>query len=144
MKKEKQITIELNPGKYLFEDEELIYDTDKIIYKYEELFPKSEGYENPFKIKKLKLISIEKMENKYDIQELKSLIQEHVEATGSERGAYILENFAEYLPKFKKIIPNDYKKMIALSAKLEEKGMSTEQAQMEAFYESFQTKKTEE
>ena len=90
------------------------------------------------------MISIEKMENKYDIQELKSLIQEHVEATGSERGAYILENFAEYLPKFKKIIPNDYKKMIALSAKLEEKGMSTEQAQMEAFYESFQTKKTEE
>ena len=90
------------------------------------------------------MISIEKMESKYDIQELKSLIQEHVEATGSERGAYILENFAEYLPKFKKIIPNDYKKMIALSAKLEEKGMSTEQAQMEAFYESFQTKKTEE
>lgn len=67
MKKEKQITIELNPGKYLFEDEELIYDTDKIIYKYEELFPKSEGYENPFKIKKLKLISIEKMECPIDI-----------------------------------------------------------------------------
>ena len=58
----------------------------------------------------------------------KELIEEHVEATGSERGALILEHFQEYLPKFKKIIPNDYKKMIALSAKLEEKGMSTEQA----------------
>ena len=86
------------------------------------------------------MISIEKVENKYDIKELKELIEEHVEATGSERGALILEHFQEYLPKFKKIIPNDYKKMIALSAKLEEKGMSTEQAQMEAFYESFQTK----
>ncbi len=89
------------------------------------------------------MISIEKVENKYDIKELKELIEEHVEATGSERGALILEHFQEYLPKFKKIIPNDYKQMIALSAKLEEKGMSTEQAQMEAFYESFQTKSEE-
>ena len=71
-------------------------------------------------------------------------MEDHVEATGSESGALILEHFQEYLPKFKKIIPNDFKKMIALSAKLEEKGMSTEQAQMEAFYESFQTKSTEE
>ena len=67
-----------------------------------------------------------------------------MEATGSERGALIQEHFQEYLPKFKTIIPNDFKKMIALSAKLEEKGMSTEQAQMEAFYESFQPKSTEE
>ena len=89
------------------------------------------------------MISIEKVENKYDIKERKELLEEHVEATGSERGALILEHFQEYLPKFKKIIPNDYKKMIALSAKLEEKGMSTEQAQMEAFYESFQTKSEE-
>ena len=90
------------------------------------------------------MISIEKLESKYDIQELKAMIEEHVEATGSERGAWILEHFKEYLPKFKKIIPYDYKKMIALSSKLEEKGMSTEQAQMEAFYESFQTKETTE
>ena len=90
------------------------------------------------------MISIEKLESKYDIQELKAMIEEHVEATGSERGTWILDHFSEYLPKFKKIIPYDYKKMIALSAKLEEKGMSTEQAQMEAFYESFQTKETTE
>ena len=86
------------------------------------------------------MISIEKVENKYDIQELKAMIEEHVEATGSERGAQILADFVNYLPKFKKIIPYDYKRMIALSAKLEEKGMSTEQAQIEAFYESFQEK----
>lgn len=40
------------------------------------------------------------------------------------------------MPKFKKIIPNDYKRMLTLSAKLEEKGLSSEQAQIEAFYES--------
>ncbi len=83
------------------------------------------------------MISIEKLENKYDIQELKMLIEEHVEVTGSEIGKRILDAWDEYIVKFKKIIPNDYKKMIALSSKLEEKGMSKEQAQMEAFYESF-------
>ncbi|MDY3765981.1 MAG: glutamate synthase large subunit [Lachnospiraceae bacterium] len=84
------------------------------------------------------MISIEKVEDKYEIHELQDIIREHVEATGSERGQKVLDSFYEYLPKFKKIIPNDYKRMIVLSAKLEEKGMSTEQAQMEAFYESFQ------
>ena len=63
--------------------------------------------------------------------------------TGSERGKSILADWENYVGKFKKIIPNDYKKMVALSAKLEEKGMSTEQAQIEAFYESFATKKGE-
>lgn len=85
------------------------------------------------------MVSIEKLENKYDIRELKTMIQEHVEATGSKRGAYILEHFDEYLLKFKKIIPYDYQRMIALSSKLEDKGMSAKQAQMEAFYESFQS-----
>ena len=89
------------------------------------------------------MISIERVENKYDIQELKQMIQEHLETTGSARAEEVLTHFDEYLPKFKKIIPYDYKKMIALSAKLEEKGMSTEQAQMEAFYESFQMKERE-
>ena len=84
------------------------------------------------------MVSIEKVENKYDIQALKSMIEEHAAYTGSERGKRILEDFGEYLPKFKKIIPHDYKKMIALASKWEEKGMSSEQAQMEAFHESFQ------
>ena len=82
------------------------------------------------------MIGIEKVENKYDEQELKSMIRKHVEATGSEKGKKVLESFKEYLPKFKKIIPNDYKRMMMLSAQLEEKGLSSEQAQIEAFYES--------
>ena len=31
------------------------------------------------------------------------------QTTGSAKGKYILEHFCEYLSKFKKIIPNDYK-----------------------------------
>ena len=46
----------------------------------------------------------------------------------------ILENFGEYLPKFKKVLPHDYDKMLRLIAQMEEKGEDSEQAQIEAFY----------
>ena len=38
------------------------------------------------------------------------------------------------LPKFKKVLPHDYDKMLRLIAQMEEKGEDSEQAQMEAFY----------
>ena len=82
------------------------------------------------------MISIELVESKYDIAELKNMIEKHVTHTGSEKGKEILTHFDEYLPKFKKIIPNDYKRMMMLSAQMEDKGISSEQAQIEAFYES--------
>ena len=86
------------------------------------------------------MISIEKVENKYDKKELRDLIEAHVEATDSKLGAKVLADFDYYLPHFKKLIPNEYKKMITLSAKLEEKGLNSQQAQMEAFYESIGAK----
>ena len=86
------------------------------------------------------MISIEKVDNKYDKKELRDLIEAHVEATGSEIGKKVLADFDSYLPHFKKLIPDEYKRMITLSAKLEEKGLTSQQAQMEAFYESIGVK----
>lgn len=71
---------------------------------------------------------------KNDIEELKSLIEAHTQATGSELGREILEHFDAYLGKFKKIIPTDYQKMMAAIAKMEEKGESRAQAELDAFY----------
>lgn len=82
------------------------------------------------------MVSVEEISNKYDEMELKQMIEEHVENTGSQKGKEVLANWKEYLPKFKKIIPEDYKRMMMLSTKFEEKGLSSEQAQIEAFYES--------
>ena len=81
------------------------------------------------------MVLFSEVTEKYDIIELKTLIEEHVAATGSQRGKKILDNFDEYLPKFKKIIPHDYKRMMAAIAAYEEKGLTNEQAQIEAFYE---------
>ncbi len=80
------------------------------------------------------MISIEAVSDKYEIGELKQLIMDHVNYTNSEIGKRILDSFHEYLPKFKKIIPTDYKKMMNTIVALEEKGLSSEQAAIEAFY----------
>ena len=80
------------------------------------------------------MVSSGEITSKYDVLELKGMIQEHVALTNSEKGKRILENFEEYLPKFKKIIPHDYERVLKTIVQMEEKGLSAEQAQIEAFY----------
>ncbi|MDY2789668.1 MAG: glutamate synthase large subunit [Lachnospiraceae bacterium] len=80
------------------------------------------------------MVSLEPVTDKYDVLELKEIISDHVTYTNSEKGKKILDHFGEYLPKFKKIIPHDYKRMMNTIVQMEEKGLSSEQAQIEAFY----------
>lgn len=80
------------------------------------------------------MISIESVTDKYEVSELKQLIMDHVNYTNSDIGKKILDDFENYLPKFKKIIPKDYKKMMNMIVAFEEKGLSREKAAIEAFY----------
>lgn len=80
------------------------------------------------------MVSSYEITSKYDVLELKEMIKEHVAYTNSVKGKEILDHFGEYLPKFKKIIPHDYEIMLKLIVQMEEKGLSAEQAQIEAFY----------
>lgn len=84
------------------------------------------------------LVSISEVVELYDREELKRLIVQHVEITGSQKGKKILEQFGIYLPMFKKIIPYGYEMMQKRILMLEEKGLNSEQAQMEAFYSMVQ------
>ena len=80
------------------------------------------------------MVNMEKVTSKFEINELKEMIEEHVAYTNSESGKEILDHFTDYLPKFKKIIPIDYEKMLSTIVQMEEQGMSSEQARIEAFY----------
>ena len=80
------------------------------------------------------MVYFSEITSKYDVLELKEMIREHVACTGSAKGKEILEHFGEYLPQFKKIIPHDYDRMLKTIVQMEEKGLSAEQAQIEAFY----------
>ncbi len=80
------------------------------------------------------LVHIKAVEHKQDVADIKNMLEEHVKYTGSQRGKFILDNFSTYISKFKKIIPYDYEKMYMTLIKLEEKGISGDEAQLEAFY----------
>ncbi len=79
------------------------------------------------------LVLMERIEQRNEKEELRRLIEAHVAYTGSKKGQKILEDFDTYVGKFKKIIPADYKSMLHLIAKNEEKGMDRSQAEIEAF-----------
>ena len=79
------------------------------------------------------LVSLEAVTAGSDSNELKEIIKEYAEATGSEKAKKILADPEHYLPCFKKVIPNDYAKIQAVAAEFEMKGLSREQSEIEAF-----------
>jgi glutamate synthase (NADPH/NADH) large chain len=58
------------------------------------------------------LVEINHDMTRYDALRLKRLIQRHVHYTDSARGRQILENWNEYLPKFIKVMPVDYRRAL--------------------------------
>ncbi|SDA29776.1 glutamate synthase (ferredoxin) [Ruminococcus sp. YE71] len=78
-------------------------------------------------------VSLETVSEKYDVKLLRELITEHAETTGSLKAKQILESFEDYIPLFKKIVPHDFAKINKAISAFEEKGMTREQAEIEAF-----------
>jgi glutamate synthase (ferredoxin) len=81
------------------------------------------------------MVELEEVSEKYDIEELRSILEDYVKATDSELGKAILDNFDEEILSFKKVIARDYHRMIRTIAKYEEQGISRESAELEAFKE---------
>ena len=80
------------------------------------------------------MVLTEKVETAHDKEELWKMIKAHVDNTGSAKGRRILEDFETWLPRFKKIIPADYKRLMQQTARFKEQGMSEQEAMTEAFY----------
>ena len=92
-----------------------------------------ENYDFYLRLNK-ELVTMTGVEEKHDIEELRTMIEKHVAATGSAKGKRILHDFTNYLPYFKKIVPNDYSRMLGEISRFEEKGLSRDEAELEAFY----------
>ncbi|MFI3115883.1 MAG: glutamate synthase large subunit [Clostridia bacterium] len=94
-----------------------------------------ENYSLYLKLNK-EFVTMSEVSNRTDIIELKNIITNHYNATNSIRAKEVLDNFDTLLPLFKKIIPNDYQRMLSAISKYEEKGMTHDDAVMEAFTDS--------
>tara|TARA_B100000686_G_scaffold138398_1_gene145834 strand:- start:1789 stop:6312 length:4524 start_codon:yes stop_codon:yes gene_type:complete len=57
-------------------------------------------------------VDLVKVDEKEDAQQLKSLIEEHFQSTKSEVAEKVLDEWDEILPKFIKVYPTDYRRVI--------------------------------
>ena len=60
------------------------------------------------------LVELSPVEDRADIQELQEMINNHLTYTHSDLAAEILTNWEEYLPRFVKVIPFEYKKVLEM------------------------------
>jgi len=59
-------------------------------------------------------VDLEPVVSEEDVQQLLTLISKHVAATGSPRGKWILENWNEMVPRFVKVFPHEYKRVMGV------------------------------
>jgi glutamate synthase (ferredoxin) len=84
----------------------------------------------------LSMVALEQIETAEELAELRALIQRHLDYTGSERAKQVLANWDALAPKFVKVMPKDYKRMLACIEKAKSQGLSGDEAIMAAFEEN--------
>ena len=77
------------------------------------------------------MVELEKLIIPDDIEEVKTLISNHITYTKSTLAKNIIENWKDFLPKFIKVMPTDYKRAMMAKEIAKEKGIPWEEAVME-------------
>ena len=82
------------------------------------------------------MVELERLEEPAEIEEVRLMIQRHADYTRSKRAAAVLASWATMAPKFTKVMPKDYKRMLAEIKRAHDRGLSGEEALMAAFEEN--------
>ena len=82
------------------------------------------------------MVELERLEKEDEIKEVRSMIERHVQYTGSKRGKQILGLWDEMVPKFVKVLPKDYKRVLQALERVKSTGLSGDEAIMAAFEEN--------
>jgi glutamate synthase (ferredoxin) len=84
----------------------------------------------------LELVGLEKLTDVDEIEEVWKLIQRHQTFTQSERAGKILGDWKSFIPKFVKVMPQDYKRVLQSLKKVQSQGLTGDEAIMAAFEEN--------
>ena len=84
----------------------------------------------------MELVALEKLTDTDEIEEVWKLIQRHHAYTRSDRAAKILADWKNYIPKFVKVLPQDYARVLASLKRVQSQGLSGDDAIMAAFEEN--------
>ncbi|HEX9243440.1 MAG TPA: glutamate synthase large subunit [Anaeromyxobacter sp.] len=73
------------------------------------------------------------VEDPEEAKAVRAMIERHVHWTQSLHGKRILDRWAEYLPRFVRVLPHDFRRVVESQQKMRDKGLSPEDAEMAAF-----------
>ncbi len=79
------------------------------------------------------MVGLEVLEEAEEIAEVREMIQKHAEYTKSEKAAQVLANWEEMVPKFVKVMPKDYKRVLQCLKNALASGLSGDDALAAAF-----------
>jgi glutamate synthase (ferredoxin) len=82
------------------------------------------------------MVGVEKLEDAKEIAAVRAMIQKHLDYTQSERAKMILGNWDKFAPQFVKVMPKDYKRMLACIERAQAQGLTGDEAIMAAFEEN--------
>ena len=82
------------------------------------------------------MVDLDPLESEEDIAEVKGLIARHVQYTGSSLGQELLDDWTQTQGKFVKVMPRDYRRMLAAFKSVEERGLKGDEAELVAFHEA--------
>jgi glutamate synthase (ferredoxin) len=82
------------------------------------------------------LVGLEKLEDTDEIEEIWKLVQRHRAYTDSQRAATVLADWKNLVPKFVKVMPKDYARVLQSLKKVQSQGLSGDEAIMAAFEEN--------
>ena len=82
------------------------------------------------------LVTLSPLLDRDEAEHLRELVRRHAAATHSSRAKKILEAWDEFAPKFVRVMPNDYRRVLEAQARMREKGLPEEEAVMAAFDEN--------
>jgi len=79
------------------------------------------------------MVGLEKIEEAAEIAEVRAMIERHHQYTQSQKAAAVLKDWEQMLPKFVKVMPKDYKRVLQSIQRVMAAGLSGEEAIMAAF-----------
>jgi glutamate synthase (NADPH) large chain len=82
------------------------------------------------------MVGVEKLEDKKEIAAVRAMIQKHLDYTKSARAKAVLDQWDTFVPKFVKVMPKDYKRMLACIDRAQAQGLTGDEAIMAAFEEN--------
>ncbi len=79
------------------------------------------------------MVGLESVEDPEEIEDLRQMIQRHKDYTGSEKAETVLANWQTVVPKFVKVMPKDYKRVLQALKQAIDDGLSGDDALTAAF-----------